>query len=244
MIPVHLSLVPQNPGRRAAMQAIADVENRALQGKNGASYPYARAFFRHLRGSNQVTVREINYFAPVLTRQELRGTKENWISAIDLLIGSRGTDCKLPLPSHAGSLIFPEVLFQVTERHRRQDGLKEEKYSRQRSRQAASGERAYQALAGQAEIDLAFHTPETVSSWSSRWSGSGLKGYDLEDMFFRWSERFPSLASLERWIFEGEPFWKVMYEVSALAKEATPTVKSLERWMVPNKLMNRDIVRR
>ncbi|MCT4707696.1 hypothetical protein MUA03_17595 [Enterobacteriaceae bacterium H16N7] len=27
-----------------------------------------------------------------------------------------------------------------------------------------------------------------------------------------------------------------MYEVQALAKEATPQVRAMERWMVPNKL--------
>ncbi|MDE1188860.1 MAG: plasmid SOS inhibition protein A [Pantoea sp.] len=239
MIPAHLSLVPLSPERRAAMQAIAEVESTASRGIYSAAYPYTRAFFRHFRGSQRVTVREINYFAPVLTAQELRGRKDSWLNAIDRLIESRGTRCYLPLPSHAGSLIFPEVVFQETERRRRQTELKEERYSRQRRRQASSHERAYQALAAQAEIDLAFQTPETVSSWGSRWSGTKLKQYDLEDMFFRWSERFPSLISLERRDFYGQPFWRVMYEASMRAKEAGPAVRSLERWMVPNKLISK-----
>ncbi|EIX3165468.1 plasmid SOS inhibition protein A, partial [Salmonella enterica] len=90
--------------------------------------------------------------------------------------------------------------------------------------------------AGQAEIELAFHTPETVSSWSARWSGTELRQYDLEDMFWRWSERFPSLEPMERWLMANQPFWSVMVETDALAKESPESVRQLERWMVPNKL--------
>jgi len=59
-------------------------------------------------------------------------------------------------------------------------------------------------------------------------------------MFFRWSERFPSLATLERWQWDNQPHWALMYEVQALAKEASPAVRAHERWMVPNKLVHRE----
>ncbi|MEQ4763565.1 plasmid SOS inhibition protein A, partial [Klebsiella aerogenes] len=63
--------------------------------------------------------------------------------------------------------------------------------------------------------------------------------YDREEMFWRWSERFPSLSGLEHWMFEGEPFWAVMAETNALARENPESVRQLERWMVPNKLTTR-----
>ena len=242
MIPVSLSLVPQSAGRRAAMQAIGEVEKKLARGAHLAAYPYARAFFRYFRGCRRITVRELNFFAPVLTVQELRGSKESWLSAIDTLIESRGACCYLPLPAGAGQSLFPEVCFQQTERVRRQDEMRVEKSSRQRRKEQCQHERAYQALAGQAEIELAFHTPDTVSSWSSRWSGSTLREYDLESMFWRWSERFPSLASLDRVEFAGAPFWSVTYEAGQLAGEAHASVVHLERWMVPNKLMLREAV--
>lgn len=124
----------------------------------------------------------------------------------------------------------------MSERCRRQNELSAEKYTRQRRREACQRETAYQALAGQAEIELAFHTPETVSSWSARWSGTELRQYDLEDMFWHWSERFPSLEPMERWLMANQPFWSVMVETDALAKESPESVRQLERWMVPNKL--------
>lgn len=240
MIPTNLSLVPLSHERRAAMQAIGEVEKKSARGAHLAAYPYARAFFRYLRGCKRITVSELNYFAPVLTAQELRGSKECWLSAIDTLIESRGTCCYLPLPVGAGQNLFPEVRFQLTERVRRQDELRDEKYSRQHRKELCQRERAYQALAGQAEIDLSFHTPDTVSSWSSRWSGTTLREYDLESMFWRWSERFPSLAVFERGEFAGEPFWCVTYEAAQLAREAHAAVVQLERWMVPNKLILRE----
>ncbi|HHE5971942.1 TPA: plasmid SOS inhibition protein A [Citrobacter braakii] len=236
MIPSHLSLVPFSPGRRAAMEAIAEVERRQSRGAVLTAYPYASAFFRTLNGSKRITVKDIAWFSPGLTAQALRGKKHEWLAAIDRLIESRGTCCWLPLSLSDGWRLFPETKFQISERRRRQSELNDEKYSRQRRREASQREMAYQALAGQAEIELAFHTPETVSSWSARWSGTELRQYDLEDMFWRWSERFPSLAAIERHEWQNIPFWRVILETGIAVKDAGHAVREMERWMVPNKL--------
>lgn len=242
MIPSHLSLVPFCPERRAAMEAIAEVERRRSRGAVSTAFPYASAFFRRLTGRKRVTLKEIRLFAPVLSAQELRGSRDSWLRAIDALIESRGVCCWLPLPVNAGERLFPEESFRHTERARRQDAMLAEKYTRQRRKDSCLRERAYQALAGQAEIDLAFHTPETVSTWCARWSGTELRQYDLEEMFWRWSGRFPSLDPLERWAMQNQPFWSVMAETDALARESQDSVRQLERWMVPNKLIARSQV--
>lgn len=236
MIPANLSLVPLSPERRAAMQAIAEVEKKYERGVHIAEFAWAHAFFRILNGSKRITVKDISWFSPGLTAQALRGKKQDWLAAIDRLIESRGACCWLPLSVSDGWRLFPETKFQMSERCRRQNELSAEKYTRQRRREACQRETAYQALAGQAEIELAFHTPETVSSWSARWSGTELRQYDLEDMFWHWSERFPSLEPVERWLMANQPFWSVMVETDALAKESPESVRQLERWMVPNKL--------
>lgn len=114
--------------------------------------------------------------------------------------------------------------------------LKEQKYSRQLYREAVSRARAYQARVGQAEIELAFHTPATVGSWLSRWSGSDVPDYELESQFWRWSERFPSLAGFERGLWQDVPLWRVVHEAGLSGREASAHVRELERWMVPNKL--------
>lgn len=242
MIPMSLSLVPQNAERRAAMQAIGEVEKKLTRGAHLPEYPYASAFFRYLKGCKRITVKELNLFAPVLTAQELRGSKDSWLNAVDTLIESRGACCYLPLPAGAGQSLFPEVRFQQTERRRRQGELRDEKYSRQRRKEVCQRERAYHALAGQAEIELAFHTPETVSCWSSRWSDTKLHQYDIEVMFWRWCERFPSLAALDRNEFCDEPLWSVTLEARLLAADAPESVRLMEHWMIPNKLMYRDAV--
>ncbi|HFE4537131.1 TPA: plasmid SOS inhibition protein A [Escherichia coli] len=200
------------------------------------AYPYASAFFRTLNGSKRITVKDIAWFSPGLTAQALRGKKHEWLAAIDRLIESRGACCWLPLSVSDGWRLCPETKFQISERRRRQSELNDEKYTRQRRREASQREMAYQALAGQAEIELAFHTPETVSSWSARWSGTELRQYDLEDMFWRWSERFPSLAAIERHVWQDIPFWRVILETGLAVKDAGHAVREMERWMVPNKL--------
>ncbi|MFH8136396.1 plasmid SOS inhibition protein A [Pantoea osteomyelitidis] len=242
MIPNNLSLVPLSHERRAVMQAIAEVEKKHERGVHIADFAYAHAFFRILNGSKRVTVKDIGWFSPGLNAQTLRGKKQDWLAAIDRLIESRGACCWLPLSLYDCWRLFPETKFQTSERCRRQSELSAEKYTRQRRREACQRETAYQALAGQAEIELAFHTPETVSSWSARWSGTALRRYDIEEMFWRWSARFPSLGSLERWTMANQPFWAVLVESDALAKESAESVRQLERWMVPNKLTDRSRV--
>ncbi|EEW7663078.1 plasmid SOS inhibition protein A [Escherichia coli] len=242
MIPANMSLVPLSHERRAVMQAIAEVEKKYERGVHIAEFAYAHAFFRILNGSKRVTVKDIGWFSPGMTAQNLRGKKQDWLAAIDRLIESRGACCWLPLSVSDGWRLFPETKFQTSERRRRQNELSAEKYTRQRRKEACQRETAYQALAGQAEIELAFHTPETVSSWSARWSGTELHQYDLEEMFWRWSERFPSLAPMERWMMANQPFWSVIVESDALAKESPEQVRQLERWMVPNKLTHRSHV--
>ncbi|EHY5925032.1 plasmid SOS inhibition protein A, partial [Escherichia coli] len=110
-----------------------------------------------------------------------------------------------------------------------------QKYSRQQAREAEQKARAYQALVAQAEIELAFHSPETVGSWYARWSDR-VAEHDLETLFWQWGERFPSLAGMERWQWQDMPFWQVIAEASLAAKEAGHAVREMERWMVPNKL--------
>lgn len=233
MMATSQALVPLQADRRAAMQAIADVESRAYRGRG--KYPYAQAFFRHLRGVRRITLRELRYFAPVLTERELRGQKDRWLQAIDTLIESRGACCWLPLPVDAGQALFPEVTFRHQERQRRQDDLQDEKYTRQRRKAARLHERVLQALRAQAEIALAFHTPATVSSWLSRWSDSGVPEYELESMLMRWSRRFPSLSAWCNW--PGEPLWRVVEDMAQTAKAAPRTVQGIDRWIVPNKLI-------
>ncbi|RBU87068.1 plasmid SOS inhibition protein A, partial [Escherichia coli] len=85
------------------------------------------------------------------------------------------------------------------------------------------------------EIELAFHSPETVGSWHARWSDR-VAEHDLETLFWQWGERFPSLAGMERWQWQDMPFWQVIAEAGMAARVVGHAVREMERWMVPNKL--------
>ncbi|TQN75474.1 UNVERIFIED_ORG: PsiA protein [Citrobacter freundii] len=235
MIPSGMSLVPLSHERRAVMQAIAEVEGKYERGIRVSEFPYARTFFRILNGSKRVTVQDISWFSPGMTAQNLRGKKQDWLAAIDRLIESRGACCWLPLSLSDGWRLFPETKFQVSERCRRQSELKAERYTRQRRREASRRETAYQALAGQAEIELAFQTPETVGSWYARWSGR-VADYDLEKLFWCWTERFPSLSGLEYWQWQDTPLWRGIFEIGMVARASGKHVREQDRWMVPDKL--------
>ncbi len=79
--------------------------------------------------------------------------------------------------------------------------LKNTPASAERGVPAANG---VSGAAGRRKLELAFHTPETVSSWSARWSG-GRTTHDPEEMFWRWSERFPVTGiDAERWMMANQ----------------------------------------
>ena len=207
------ALVPLSTEQQAAWRAVAETEKRRHQGNTLAEYPYAGAFFRCLNGSRRISLSDLRFFMPSLTAEELRGNRLQWLYAIDVLIETQGEVCLLPLPGDAAERLFPSVRFRVRERSRHKSALVMQKYSRQQAREAEQKARAYQALVAQAEIELAFHSPETVGS-----------------------ERFPSLAGMERWQWQDMPFWQVIAEASMAAREAGHVVREMERWMVPNKL--------
>ena len=229
------ALIPLSAEQQAAMQAVAVTEQRRRQGRTLSAWPYATAFFRCLNGSRRISLTDLRFFAPALTKEEFHGNRLLWLAAVDKLIESFGEVCVLPLPSDAGHRLFPSVPFREGERRRQKTTLTEQKYSRQREREAEQKARAYQALVAQAEIELAFHSPETVGSWHARWSDR-VAEHDLETLFWQWGERFPSLAGMERWQWQDMPFWQVIAEASLAAREAGHAVREMERWMVPNKL--------
>ncbi|MCN5733958.1 plasmid SOS inhibition protein A, partial [Escherichia coli] len=165
--------------QQAAWRAVAETEKRRHQGSTLAEYPYAGAFFRCLNGSRRISLSDLRFFMPSLTAEELRGNRLQWLYAVDLLIETQGEVCLLPLPGDAAERLFPSVRFRVRERSRHKSALVMQKYSRQQAREAELKARAYQALVAQAEIELAFHSPETVGSWHARWSDR-VAEHDLE----------------------------------------------------------------
>ncbi|HAX3416710.1 TPA: plasmid SOS inhibition protein A, partial [Escherichia coli] len=220
------ALVPLSTEQQAAWRAVAETEKRRHQGNTLAEYPYAGAFFRCLNGSRRISLSDLRFFMPSLTAEELHGNRLQWLYAIDVLIETQGEVCLLPLPGDAAERLFPSVRFRVRERSRHKSALVMQKYSRQQAREAEQKARAYQALVAQAEIELAFHSPETVGSWHARWSDR-VAEHDLETLFWQWGERFPSLAGMERWQWQDMPFWQVIAEASMAAREAGHAVREM-----------------
>ncbi|WP_210501115.1 plasmid SOS inhibition protein A, partial [Pantoea ananatis] len=64
MIPKNRSLVPLCEARRAMLQAVEYVERRRERQTLRADFPYAQAFFRFLKGSKRITLRELRFFDP------------------------------------------------------------------------------------------------------------------------------------------------------------------------------------
>ncbi|WP_430750390.1 plasmid SOS inhibition protein A, partial [Escherichia coli] len=175
--------VPLSTEQQAAWRAVAETEKRRHQGNTLAEYPYAGAFFRCLNGSRRISLSDLRFFMPSLTAEELHGNRLQWLYAIDVLIETQGEACLLPLPGDAAERLFPSVRFRVRERSRHKSALVMQKYSRQQAREAEQKARAYQALVAQAEIELAYHSPETVGSWHARWSDR-VAEHDLETLFW------------------------------------------------------------
>ncbi|KAB1381974.1 plasmid SOS inhibition protein A, partial [Salmonella enterica subsp. enterica serovar Schwarzengrund] len=144
--------------------------------------PYAIAFFRRLNGSRPISLSVLRSFAPALTKEEFYGNLLPSLAVVDTLLESFGAVCVLPLPPDPAHRLFPSVPLREGERRRQKTTLTEQKYSRQREREAERRELEYQTCFAQAQIDLAFHTAATVGSWLSPWSGV-VEEHDLETIF-------------------------------------------------------------
>jgi len=236
MIPSHLSVIPFSPLQRAAMQAIAVVEKHRNTRRHHGEFPYARAFFRAMDGSRNITLKSFRRFAPVLSAAEFRGSRGQWLEALDTLIESRGACCCLPLPMNAGAELFPSVAFRAGERHASQYMLRSRQYERIARRESVQGRRRREALRGQAAIELAFQTPESLGAWRAHHEEQGVCESDLEDMLWQWVARHPSLQKLERWQSEGQPLWAQIGDITYAASQRGALACGLDIWLTPNKL--------
>ena len=67
------ALIPLSAEQQAAMQAVAVTEQRRRQGRTLSAWPYASAFFRCLNGSRRISLTDLRFFAPALTKEEFHG---------------------------------------------------------------------------------------------------------------------------------------------------------------------------
>nr|QHV89605.1 plasmid SOS inhibition protein A [Escherichia coli] len=84
------ALIPLSAEQQAAMQAVAVTvtEQRRRQGRTLSAWPYASAFFRCLNGSRRISLTDLRFFAPALTKEEFHGNRLLWLAAVDKLIES------------------------------------------------------------------------------------------------------------------------------------------------------------
>lgn len=241
MIPRHLSLVTQLPEREAALRAIIAVEEEGRQ--NGSRppqpYPYARAFFRALTGSSKISGKVINQVRGAYWLKCDKISLARYEEAFNTLISSRGRLCYPPLDTDMVQILFPEQAFSLSERHTQREKREDNLYSRQETRRHREKEEKYQNRVGQAEIDLAFQTPETLRAWYASWSQQDIRDYDIQRMLWAWTERSPSLSHLVKAYYDRAH--EIVFDVHDVAESSTPAEKELERWMVPNKITLRSV---
>ncbi len=130
------ALIPLSAEQQAAMQAVAVTEQRRRQGRTLSAWPYATAFFRCLNGSRRISLTDLRFFAPALTKEEFHGNRLLWLAAVDKLIESFGEVCVLPLPSDAGHRLFPSVPFREGERRHKSALVMQSTAASKRGRQS------------------------------------------------------------------------------------------------------------
>lgn len=238
MIPDSHALVSLSPEQQAAMKAIAYVDEKREKNPLWKCYtfPYAQAFLRFLCGKGKVTGGSLNQIRGVLWSREEKIPLASYERALDIFISSRGVYCPTPLPSDLARYVFPEIRFSRRDRQEKRHKRACQVHSRREERRRQEAENRYAALVGQAEIDLAFQTPESLRAWYLRWSQHELRAWDIERMLWSWLERCPSLSAFERWQYSGYPVWVLEADIREAAASLTPGQKALECWVVPNKL--------
>lgn len=236
MIPNSHALVPLHPHRQAALKAIGVVESKVERRIRTAKFPYATAFFKEL-GYSHIGVQQIRIidysYNPKL---RLGSKKEDYISAINKLIETRGEVCWLPLTSSAGDSLFPEIRAGQFNRRDHKIELKVLREGRIKEKERNQKRRRYQTRLSQAGIELAFNTPTTLGRWYSKWANEDLYEHDLATLLYSWVSRFPSLADVDMYYLKHEPLWGAVYQITAVSGKLDNYGQYLDRAMLPNKL--------
>lgn len=236
-IPRHLSLVPACPYRQAVAAATAEVVKRRQGRALSGDHPWANAFLRHFCGTKTIRTGHLRRVVPEYSPRDRHGPgAASYLRALDVLIRTRGECCPLPLSSHTGQLLFPENLTRTAERQIRRVELRVNKRLSREEREREQKRRRYQNRLAQAEIDLAFHTPSTVSSWYSRWQHQDLYEDDLQSRVYAWLRRFPSGQQADPMEWHGVKLWRQMLDISDMAGELAPDQQLADRMVLPDRL--------
>lgn len=242
MIPKSLALVPLLPERQAALQAIAAVEHAQQRGARLARHPYAAAFMKQMSGGSRVSVQGLNRIRGIYLRpREKRAPLPEWESALDIFLSTAGEVCPLPLPGELATVLFPEAVFRRSERAAHAARKSAGRAAGKERRAEYYRERQLENHIRQAETELAFRTPNTLSGWFDAWCDC-VPEYDLKNMIAAWSRRFPSLSYLETLqLYAPDAACDVAGEIHLCAQHMSDAQREMNSWLVPNKLMAKPI---
>lgn len=235
IISASRALVPVSDARRAAMDAIAEVEDRRRNGRRLSRHPYSRAFFRHLSGAGRASGQSL-LRAGIMWEPRRRMTSiSEYEHALNVLLESHGLHCPLPLSGSVRQQLFPEYCFAQDDRREKKRALSMHTTARREASQAAREYMLLQGRAGQVASELNFCTPVTVSAWYNRWERE-LPEELLEGAFWRWQKSFPSLQPLLPLEGMGNPLWFVIGALNDCNSHTPDWLSSLETNFSQNRL--------
>ncbi|MCK2180848.1 plasmid SOS inhibition protein A [Hafnia paralvei] len=236
MLPNHLSLIPYNVHQFAAAQAIIEVESKQLRGVNLATFPYAFALFRHLRGGAMcITTKDVRFaVGDFVSRAQGGASKSDYIAALDRLIETRGRDCPLPLSSSTVKQYFPDEHYRLSERKNRQWELRFTRVDKIEAKQRLQKRRRYQTQVAQAQIELAFTTPSELAAWYKRQERQGIYDDDLIEAVYTWSQRFCDMNS--KIFLSGQPLWAILQAMHDELSVRSEPMQWIDWMLLNNKL--------
>ncbi|WP_242498812.1 plasmid SOS inhibition protein A [Serratia liquefaciens] len=96
--------------------------------------------------------------------------------------------------------------------------------------------RRYQTRLAQAEVELAFTTPSTISAWYLRWSKQNIYEDDLVESVLEWIERFPCISENGLHLNKSAALWSVIERLVRAETNFTERERIFNSLLTPNKL--------
>lgn len=192
---------------------------------------------KQLSGASRISVQGLNRIRGIYLRpREKRAPLPEWEIALDTFLRTAGDVCPLPLPGELATILFPEAAFRRSERAEHAAHKNVSRIVR-RERQAEDYRaRQLENRICQAEIELAFRTPDKLRGWFTAWYDF-VPEYDLKNMISVWSHRFPSLVGLETLqLYSPDAACDVTWEIQQRVPHISTMQRELNRWLIPNKL--------
>ena len=211
------SLIALDPQQQAVLTSIGAVEAKLISGRDLGLNPWAKAFFKALIGTSTINAAQLRQ-VDASYNPRIRGgaSKLEYLTALDILIRSRGELCPLPLCTTVRTRLFPTIAYRTEQRRCHRSEISTNQNKRRKYKEETRLCSVKYIAMEQAWLSLMFCGPGKHKVWLSYWrdelEGAGVSQWEIKRLIERWWSRFWISSVWEDWRWS-ENMYELLNEI-------------------------------